>query len=325
MLTLSAMRHADLATLGWPSPVVIVTHPDMLGHRPLSHDDDAERLAAAWEGIDAAARDGIPLIRRESQCADPEHLARAHEAGYLAHLQEACARGDAWFGSRDCPLTEGTWRSSLLAAGAGIVAWNELAEQDRSHRAFCAIRPPGHHAHAARAGGFCYLNNAMITARAILHRDEHARVLIVDLDFHHGDGTEAMLRDDARCAYVSVHGDPSRHFPGTGHGMDHERIIDIPVRDGVGDNAWLAALESGLERLSSFAPTAVLVSFGTDALAGDPVGDLGLTAKGLARGVAAVITRWPAVPLISFLEGGYDLQGLREGVRQHIHALAGAL
>ncbi len=319
------MRAADLASLGGPSPVVIVTHRDMLEHRPSDHDDASERLLWAWEGIEAAAHDGIPLIRRLSQGAAPELLARVHTATYLEALKTACDRGSGWIGTRDNPLTSGTWMSTLLAAGSGCVALDVFAEQDLTHRALCAIRPPGHHAHAGRPGGFCYLNNVVITARAILDRSPGARILVVDLDFHHGDGTEALLRDMPRCAYVSVHADPRRHFPGTGHSTQDGRIIDIPVPELVGDVEWLHALAGGLDRLHLQDPTAILVSFGTDPLAGDPVGDLGLTPKGLAKGTAAIIARWPSIPLISFLEGGYDPEGLREGVRQHIHALADVL
>jgi acetoin utilization deacetylase AcuC-like enzyme len=250
-------------------------------------------------------------------------LARVHPPAYLERLREACARAEGWFMTPDCPISAGTWDAILLAAGAGMTAAAELLDGARCLRAFCAVRPPGHHAHADRAGGYCYVNNAVVAARSLLDADPAARVLIVDLDFHHGDGSESLAATEPRLAYLSLHADPARHFPGTGRARDDGRIVDLP-QPRSGDAAWLDALDAGLERVSAFAPKAIVISLGTDALLGDPVGDLGISQDALAEAARRVIAHWPERPLISLLEGGYAHDALAAAVERHLLVLSGA-
>ncbi len=162
----------------------------------------------------------------------------------------------------------------------------------------------------------------MIAAKILAERLGSAHIL--DLDYHHGDGSEAMVLADERLAYASVHADPSRNFPGTGAASRGLRVTNAPVESRGGGSAWLAAVERAIDALALVPSGALVISFGTDALAGDRHGDVGIGQDELERSVRLALARWPALPVVSLLEGGYEAGALAEAVERHLGVLASA-
>ena len=205
-------------------------------------------------------------------------------------------------------ILDGTWTAVQAAAHAAATAARLLA--GGADLVFAAVRPPGHHAGRATYGGSCFLNNAAIAAQYLVSEDR--RIAIVDLDAHHGNGTQEIFYERADVFYGSIHADPALEYPywsgfaderGAGPGQDSNR--NIPLPSGSGDDAWLAALDGLLGDVDAFAPDVIVVSLGVDALADDPNSDLALTpdAFGSAgRSLAAL-----GHPLLCVLEGGYVL------------------
>ncbi len=310
---------ADAAPSACAREVLLVTAAGMAGHQG-GFGESPARLQAAWQGSQRAAERGVALARAEAQPAADGDLERAHTARYVKSFMDAVARNDPWFMHPDCPLSPLSEAAARLAAGAAALAARRVAPAGPL-RAFCAVRPPGHHAWPERASGFCYYNNAVIAAKILAER--FGAVHILDVDYHHGDGSEAMALADERLAYGSVHADPSRNFPGTGRVGRGLRITNIPVGSRCGGEAWIAAVEQMIDALALIPAGALVLSFGTDALAGDRHGDVGIGQDDLERAARLVLARWPALPVVSLLEGGYETEGLAEAVARHLGALAG--
>jgi len=298
--------------------VLIVTHAAMHEHAPRHNREVPARLVAALSGIGAAQRAGVACeVLLAEPVRDSEVLA-VHSQAHLDQLRSGFEQGLAMAGP-EAPLNAGTWPSARHAAGAGPTAVRRMLQPGAPHRAFCAVRPPGHHASHGAASGYCYLNNAAITAAAIQSQGLARRVAILDIDHHHGNGTEALLGRLGSCAYASVH---AAGYPGTGFN-DHDDAVFNRVLRRMDRAAWLQAVAELVACLRDWRPEALVVSFGTDALIDDPVGDLGITQDDLDAAVASVLAVWPRLPVISLLEGGYSLQNLEEAVRRHVATLAG--
>jgi len=307
-----------MKTLTSAKAVLIVTSNEMLAH--LGGKESPERLRAAWRGIDAAERIGVRLERLEAMPASLGELAEIHDPRYLTRLRQAFQKGAAWMDSPDCPVDSGTWTAALVAAGAGPVAVRRMLHPDGPQHAFLAVRPGCHHAKWSRADGFCYLNNTAITARAMLTSGLCTRVGIIDLDNHHGDGTQELLGRIGSCAYASVH---AEGFPGTGLVDGDGPAWNWLLPAGTGDEVWLETLKQLLDLMVAWGPDGIVISFGCDVLAGDPVGSMMLTQVGLDRGARQVLERFQKLPTISVLCGGYVTSELEESVRRHVLALAG--
>jgi len=288
------------------------------------HPERPERLDA----VEAAVRDVFgdeseDVVRIEPRPATLDELGRVHAISYLRALDDLCAEGGGAL-DPDTVVSPGSCPTARLAAGAGLAAIAAL-EQGEGDAAFVAVRPPGHHALADRGMGFCLLNNVAVTAAALTGRGE--RVLIVDWDVHHGNGTQAIFWDDPSVLYVSTHQYPL--FPGTGGaseiGGESARglTINVPLPEGTrGDALLLAFDEVVAQAAEAFDPTWVLVSAGFDAHRDDPLAGLSLSAGDfalLARRVAH-LTPGPR-RLVLFLEGGYDLTALRRSVAATLAAL----
>jgi acetoin utilization deacetylase AcuC-like enzyme len=255
----------------------------------------------------------------EAAAAGADALLAVHPAGYLEGLEAMARRGGgALF--LDTILNAESWRAVLGATGA-VLAAVEHAREGRGH-AFAAVRPPGHHALAARGMGFCLVNNVVVAARHA-QRGGLGRVLVVDWDVHHGNGTQALVEADASVRYVSLHQHP--WYPGTG--MANERgvgnVFNVPRGPGkppalyVGD-LWAAIVAA----TTDWAPDLVLVSAGFDAMLGDPLGGFTLEPEHYADLTRRLRERHPAVPIVGLLEGGYTPERLADGVLAHVAALA---
>lgn len=254
-----------------------------------------------------------------------EELLAVHDGGYLDALESLCRRGGGEL-DPDTSVAPGSWETARLSAGAGMVGAAALLDgEDRC--AFVLTRPPGHHAGRARAAGFCLLNNIAVVAAFLVGRGE--RVAIFDWDVHHGDGTQEIFWDDPRVLYVSIHQWPL--YPGTG--LPAERggpaaaglTINVPLPPGSTGDTYLAAFDDiAVPAFEQFDPTWLLVSAGFDAHRRDPLagmalsaGDFGLLTERLRRVAGS------RMPIMLFLEGGYDLRALQACVVTCATCLAG--
>ncbi|MHB8328064.1 MAG: histone deacetylase family protein, partial [Acidimicrobiales bacterium] len=288
------------------------------------HPERAARVGAALAGVGAAGLQDA-VVALEPRRATLEELSRVHSLGYLESLRSFCAAGGGSL-DPDTVAVPGSWDTALLGAGAVLGAVDGL-EAGSGEAAFVAVRPPGHHALAGRAMGFCLLNNVAVAAAALADRGE--RVAIVDWDVHHGNGTQEIFWDDPRVLYVSIHQWPL--YPGTGAaeetGGPHDRggTLNVPLPRGATGDVLLGAFDevvaSAMER---FDPTWVLVSAGFDAHRADPLAGLELTAGDFA-GLAARVRDYAPCPgrLVLVLEGGYDLGALRMSVGASLSAVLG--
>jgi acetoin utilization deacetylase AcuC-like enzyme len=244
----------------------------------------------------------------------PEIVANVHPTPEMlaqgARQPEGLVGATGWFtADTACPIGPGTYDAAISAAACALAAAKEAAA-GRSAYALC--RPPGHHAYAARAGGHCYVNNAAIAAQAL--RDAGAaRVAVLDIDSHHGNGTQGIFWTRGDVLTVSIHGDPNRYYPWfVGHagergaGAGEGANINLPLAQGAGDTEWLAAIGIGLDAIRAFGAEALVVSLGFDASEHEPLGFLRVTADGFARAAAAIATA--RLPAALIQEGGYNVE-----------------
>jgi len=280
-------------------------------------------LNAVIEG--ARRHDVIDLLEPLApRPATREELERVHPAVYLDAIERFCRNGGGRIDA-DTAANAKSWDVAVLAAGAGLAAVEAL-DRGEGDAAFCAVRPPGHHASEVRAMGFCLLNNIAVTAAHLADRGE--RVLIVDYDAHHGNGTQAIFYRDPRVLYVSFHEYPL--YPGTGaldetgDGAGAGSTVNFPVPEGTTGDVYLSAIDDVLAPIvARFQPTWLLLSAGFDAHRRDPITGLGLSA-----GDFAIITRRlcelaPKGRRVALLEGGYDLTALADSTAAAVGALEG--
>lgn len=297
---------------------IFATHDTGVGHPERS-----ERLVAVADGV-ARADLGSDLVSLSLRAATRAELERVHPASHLDRLESSCRSGahlDA-----DTPTSPGSWAAAVLAAGTGLTAVEAL-RAGPAHGAFLAIRPPGHHARPEQAMGFCLLNNVAITAAAL--RDAGDRVAIVDVDAHHGNGTQEVFYGDPDVLYVSLHEWPL--YPGTGRhdevgaGAGHGTTCNVPLPAGATGDVYLAAFDRVIApRLDRFRPDWVLISAGFDAHRDDPLTGIALSAGDYGLLIERLVASVPRGRAVTFLEGGYSLTGLRDSVATMLPVLVGA-
>jgi acetoin utilization deacetylase AcuC-like enzyme len=304
--------------------VLLATHPRFLDHETgRGHPERPARLGAVLDGLDAAGL-GDALVRVEPRPATRAELERVHPAAHLDRLEAFCRAGGGHLDA-DTTAGPGSWEVALLAAGAGVDAVDRLAAGE-ADAAFCAVRPPGHHATADVAMGFCLLNNVAVAAAHLA--DQGERVLVVDYDAHHGNGTQDLFWDDPRVTYASFHQYPL--YPGTGAlddvgvGEGEGSTVNFPLPAGATGDVYRAGIEAVLAPLvDEWAPTWLLVSAGFDAHRRDPITGLGLSAGDYADVTADLLAFAPPGRRALFLEGGYDLQALGDCAGAAVGALVG--
>ncbi|MBT8331470.1 MAG: histone deacetylase, partial [Deltaproteobacteria bacterium] len=265
--------------------------------------------------------------------ADLKWVETVHDPQYIKRLQEACNSGSNIFDSPDNQMCSATYEVSLLAVG-GILEAARLVMEGELDNAFCAVRPPGHHAEVSQAMGFCYFNNIAIAARYIQQEWDIQRVGIVDFDVHHGNGTQHIFERDPTVFYYSIHQHPTFAYPGTGRefekGKDagHGYTKNSPMLPGQGDNEYKQTLQRDLvPAFDDFKPQVILVSSGFDGHSEDNMSDIKLTTAGftwIIKLIVELAAEHARGRLISVLEGGYSIRRLPELARNHVKILLDA-
>jgi acetoin utilization deacetylase AcuC-like enzyme len=302
---------------------LLLTHDACLAHDPGPHHPESPaRLRAVLAAL--AASPFAALLRREAPRANLDDIARIHPRGFAERLLAAVPHEGYAAIDADTVLSPGTGEAALRAAGAVVAAVDAVIGGEAAN-AFCAVRPPGHHAEPRRAMGFCLFNNVAIAAQHARAVHGLARVAVVDFDVHHGNGTQAAFEEDPSLFYASTHQMPL--YPGTGAASERGRgnIVNVPLAPMSGSREFRAAYTGQiLPALESFAPELVLVSAGFDAHRSDPLAELMLVESDYAWITSAlrqVAERHAQGRLVSTLEGGYDLDALAASAAAHVAAL----
>ncbi len=308
-----------------------VYHSDYLKHdMGVGHPESPDRLRAIVSRLKAGGvLDRLVLIEPTS-VAD-EWITQVHKVSYLTSLKSRAPVSGRVSLDPDTSISAGSLPAAYLAAGGVLAAADAIMAGTVDH-AFCAIRPPGHHAESDRAMGFCLFNNVAIAARYLQRRHGVARVLIVDWDVHHGNGTQHTFDDDPSVLFFSTHQYP--HYPGTGRATERGKgrgeglTINVPMSAGQGDEDYREIFERVLvPAADAYKPEFVLISAGFDAHRDDPLASMGLTEEGYATLtgiVAGIARRHSKSRVLSCLEGGYNLNALAASVERHVVALLDA-
>jgi len=301
--------------------LALITHPDCHRHdNGPGHPESPRRLEAVHARLEAELVAPGRAAWAEAPLVSDADLLLVHTPAHLTRLAATDAAGGGWLDA-DTGMGPGSLAAARRAAGAAVLA----AERALSGAgpSFCATRPPGHHATPGRAMGFCLLNNVAVAAAAALARLGAQRVLIVDWDVHHGNGTADAFRAEPRVRYVSIHQWP--YYPGTGLAdeVGCGNLFHVPRPPGLPRATYVADLLAAVDRaLEAFAPDLVIHSAGFDALLGDPLGGFTLEPEDYAAFAREIRSRAPAAAVMSVLEGGYDPPRLAEAAARHAAALA---
>ena len=301
-------------------------------HTGAGHPERPQRLAAvraalAERGLAEACRP-VPVSP-----IDMEFVRRLHSDVYLDRLRQACRDNRPYIDVPDSGICPESYEIARMAAGTVVNAVDEVMA-GRLDNAFCAVRPPGHHAEHHMSMGFCLFNNVAVVARHLLDDHGLSRVLILDWDVHHGNGTQHTFESDPRVLFVSIHGHPAVVYPGTGMAYERGRgegegfTLNLPMLPPSSDLEWQRAFDDPiLPRVQEFAPQFVLVSAGFDAHRRDPLAPLELETECFAwmtKEILRVAHDHCEGRLVSVLEGGYDLEALSDCVAVHVERLLDA-
>lgn len=291
------------------------------------HPETSRRFDAVTGALESSGLAG-KMMSLEPRTVTREDLLLAHTAEYLALAEGEIDSGESQLSTGDTVISAHSWEAALTAAGSGFAAVDAVVA-GKVANAFCVVRPPGHHASAARGMGFCVLNNVALAARHAQRRHGLERVLIVDWDVHHGNGTQDIFYADGTVLFFSTHQSP--WYPGTGRadetgtGAGRGTTINCPLPAGSGRDEILEAFAKKLmPAADAFRPDLVLISAGFDSRAGDPLGQFQLTDADFAeltKLTRNLADRHSKGRLVSLLEGGYNLAGLASAATAHVEAL----
>ncbi len=293
------------------------------------HPEMAERLSAIHQGIEAGGL--LPhLTVLPGQRTTMEWIEAVHEVDYIRRFEEMSLSGKKVFDFPDNQMCTDTFETALLAVG-GILDAAEKIMSGELDNAFCAVRPPGHHAETNQAMGFCYFNNVAICARYLQKKWGLERVAIIDFDVHHGNGTQHIFEKDPTVLYYSIHEHPSFAYPGTGREFEVGEVAgygftkNSPVLPGKGDDEYKRLVERDmLPAVERFAPEMLIISSGFDAHEDDDMADMNLTTDGFSwimQQIMALADTYTGGKLVSVLEGGYSLDRLPELACNHMKIL----
>jgi acetoin utilization deacetylase AcuC-like enzyme len=296
------------------------------------HPEVPARIARVYQGIKEA---GLlaKLVPLKASPADIKWIELVHDRSYIERFEAACRAGKRIFDNPDNQMCSQTYEIALLAVGGVLNAVSQVME-GKLDNAFCAVRPPGHHAETNKAMGFCYFNNVAIAARYLQNQWGIHRVGIIDFDVHHGNGTQHIFEGDPTVFYYSIHEHPSFAYPGTGREFENGKDFgfgftkNTPVLPGQGDEEYKSLLQKDLlPAFESFNPEVILVSTGFDAHIDDDMSDIKLTTEGftwIMQKIVAMARQYSKGRILSILEGGYSLQRLPELAKNHVEVLLNA-
>jgi acetoin utilization deacetylase AcuC-like enzyme len=291
------------------------------------HPERPERLTAI---LDRLEQKGVlqHLVRLKPAAASLKWITTVHTPEYVERVKRSCQAGTGYVDTPDAPASQASYEVALHAVG-GVQSAIDAVMSGTIRNAFCAVRPPGHHALKDKAMGFCLFNNVAIAAKYIQKNYKLGKVLIVDWDVHHGNGTQAIFYDDPTVFYFSIHQSP--FYPGTG-GAEEKGLgkglgftHNVPLEAGSGDAEYQKAFLEQLKPVAAaFKPDFVLVSAGFDAAKGDLLGQMKVTPEGFAeltRVVKGIADQYCQGRLVTILEGGYNLESLAASVEAHVRVL----
>ncbi|MCG6972028.1 MAG: histone deacetylase [Desulfobacterales bacterium] len=294
-----------------------------------NHPEKPERLKAIYRGMeDAGLLSKLTLFQADP--ADMKWIETIHSKEYIDRFETSCRSGITVFDYPDNQMCAKTFETAVLAVGGVIKAAQKVISGDLDN-VFCAVRPPGHHAEHGSAMGFCYFNNVAIAARYLQIECHINRIAIVDIDVHHGNGTQHAFEEDPEIFYYSIHQHPTFAFPGTGRAFESGNgpgtgaTRNYPVLPGYGDNEYHGLIQRDLlPVLEHFSPEIILVSTGFDAHVDDDMSDITLSTQGYSRlmeRIVALAELYAGGKVISVLEGGYCLERLPELAANHVKIL----
>ncbi len=293
------------------------------------HPEVPERLKAVYKGIKEAEL--LPkIVRLKAGRVDQKWIETVHDKEYINRFERACLSKHSTFDCPDNQMCCETYETALLAVGGVIDTVQQVMKGDIDN-AFCAVRPPGHHAEQNRAMGFCYFNNIAIAARYLQIEWDIKKVVIVDFDVHHGNGTQHIFEKDPSVFYYSIHQHPSFAYPGTGRDFEQGSDAGLgftknsPILPGRGDEEYQNRIEMELlPALETFIPEVILVSAGFDAHIDDQMSDINLSTEcfsWIMKKMVEMADIYANGRIISILEGGYSLKQLPELAGNHVNIL----
>jgi acetoin utilization deacetylase AcuC-like enzyme len=306
---------------------LLLSHKACLDHlTPPGHPERPDRLRAVEEALSDERFQF--LVRGEAPEGSLDQVTLCHNEHYVTELRHVAPTSGEVYLDGDTSMSPGTWEAVMRGVGGAVAATDSVMTGEHRN-AFVAVRPPGHHAEIGKPMGFCFFDNVAIAARHAQRKFGIARAAIVDFDVHHGNGTQDIFWSDPTVMYCSTHQMPL--FPGTGARSergDHDTVVNAPLASEDGGPEFRDAFETLiLPRLAAFSPELLIISAGFDAHYRDPLASLNLRADDytwVTRKLMEIADKTAGGRIVSVLEGGYDLQGLKESVTAHVGALMGA-
>jgi len=264
------------------------------------------------------------LIWKNSLKFDEKYLKITHSENYVLDVKKSFPKNGLKFLDGDTIVSPGSKGATVDAAGS-IISAIEGIENKKFNKAFCAVRPPGHHAEKNKAMGFCIYNNVAVGAKYLINKYKYKKIAIIDFDVHHGNGTQDIFYEDDKVLYISTHQYP--YYPGTGSNNEkgkYNNILNIPLKAGTNSEEYLNAYNYVIKKLIEFKPEFVMFSAGFDAHKDDPLAQLNLHSKDfyeITRRTILATQKFCKGKVVSVLEGGYDLTALSESANEHVNAL----
>ncbi len=299
----------------------IFTSETSLNHKTGSgHPENPERVKAVIENL----KKNKNLIWKKPSKFNNNILTIAHSKEYVENVQKAFPSNCLVYLDGDTIVSPGSKEATIDAVGS-IISAIDGVEKKEFKNAFCAVRPPGHHAEKNKAMGFCIYNNVAIGARYLINHYKYQKVAIIDFDVHHGNGTQDIFFDDKKVLYISTHQYP--YYPGTGGENEkgkYNNIFNIPLPAGTNSEEYLDVYEHVLKKLNEFKPNFILFSAGFDAHKNDPLAQLKLNSKDyyeITKRTLEYSKKFCDGKVVSILEGGYDLNALADSANEHVKAL----
>jgi acetoin utilization deacetylase AcuC-like enzyme len=301
----------------------IITTDTYINHNTgQGHPENADRVSVVIENLKKIKNKNF--VWKKPNKFDTKYLKITHNSNYVSEVEKSFPKKGLFFLDGDTIISPGSKEASSDAVGSIITAIDGVQNREFKN-AFCAVRPPGHHAEKNKAMGFCIYNNVAVGANYLLEKYKLNKIAIIDFDVHHGNGTQDIFHDNEKVLYISTHQYP--YYPGTGGNNEKGKfnnVLNIPLPAGTNSEEYLNAYEHVLKKLKEFKPEFVLFSAGFDAHKNDPLAQLHLSSEDfykLTKRTLVLVESSCKGNVVSILEGGYDLNALKESTEMHLNAL----